>query len=138
MYQIDEQKQKEIMAFIRLTRLDNFPDWNTPQDEFVNASYRFSDIIDAYGGCSKKAAQTYNEAVEKALAYISIHDAEEARKYYCEIMTREFYSAYIQYKWQQVKTYQQQTSVLSQALYSDYRAALDVHSYVDYSPLLCV
>lgn len=135
------------MKFIRLTKLNNFPDADTPEREFLNDTYRFYDIIEAYGGCAKQAATAYNKAVSKALETVKNINGDisneqyytRAKSVFASVMRDEFYLTYIQYCWQQLKNHQQQTSVLDHGLYLDYlTAAQDVDAYVDYTALLDV
>lgn len=144
---ITRVEQSEIIEFITLTNLSNFPDNDTSMDEFLSATYRFYDIIKAYDACPKKAANAYNTAKEKALTIIKermrYQDANMprddrlnlAKQIFADTMNKEFYQTYIRYKWMQVRAYNKQTSVLSRNLYHDYLASLDVHQFVDYSHL---
>lgn len=131
MRHIDTEHQQKIMQFIRMTGLNNFPDQDTPEEDFLTMTYRFSDIINAYDGCAVTAAENFIYAREKALAVASNITVGARDNIYVEVMEQLFYRRYIRYKWNQVKAYQQQTSVLSPALYQDYLAALDVRGYVD-------
>ncbi len=144
---LTHEQQQEIMKFIRLTGLNNFPDADTSEQEFLNDTYRFHTIIEAYGGCAEHAATAYNKAVLKAVETVKdINDdipneqySIQAKSVFASIMRDEFYLTYIQYCWQQLKTYQRKTSVLDQGLYQGYlNAAQDIDSYVDYTVLPAV
>ncbi len=138
MYFLNEKDQKEIMNFIRRTGLNNFPDTNTPETDFLSATFRFHEIITAFDGSSNKAADAYLNAVQKAVneACKTGGNKDEQKEIYNQIMTVEFYSRYIQFKWQQIRTQNSQLKVPTHDLYRDYLAALDVPAYVDYTPLL--
>lgn len=138
MYILNEDDQKGIMNFIRRTGLNNFPDANTPEADFLSATFRFHEFIIIFDGCSDKAADAYLKATQKAVkeARKTNGSIEEQKESYNQIMTEEFYCYYIQYKWQQVKTQNKHSSAPALDLYQGYLAALDVLSYVDHTPLL--
>lgn len=144
MIYLDEQDQRNILDFISLADITNFPDATTPEEDFLDYTHHLHDIIKAYNGDIHKAAGVYSDAREQALdlvaerypAYRYTKDISDAKSLYCQTMKNIFFKPYIQYRWQRLKGIRSHASIQAQYLYRSYVYALNAEQYVDYRPLL--
>lgn len=132
------------MDFIELTGLTNFPDAQTPEQDFLDYTHLTHGIIRLYEHDIEKAAKDYRYATQAALTEVDkelSHKYEEvtdnAISFYIRLMKENYYKPYIQHCRRQLANIKDKSSAQTQYLYRAYDyAALNAERYVDHTPLL--